>query len=141
MKTGVPFNSKNMLPSLTEVLMEVLPLSKTSSSQCTPQETDHRRLVDFTFHFQSLVDRLAAMLDFNLQQLCGPKCKDLKVKNPAKYGWEPKKLLNTLTDIYLHLDCHEFLSAIAQDEVNLAPFCAGDSPHRALLRCCAVAAC
>lgn len=121
--------------------MEFLPLSKTSSSQCTPQETDHRRLVDFAFHFQSLVDRLAAMLDFNLQQLCGPKCKDLKVKNPAKYGWEPKKLLNTLTDIYLHLDCHEFLSAIAQDEVNLAPFWAGDSPHRALLQCCAVAAC
>ena len=60
---------------------------------------------------------MAAMLDFNLQQLCGPKCKDLKVKNPSKYGWEPKKLLNTLTDIYLHLDCHEFLTAIAEDEV------------------------
>ncbi|KAL8587345.1 hypothetical protein ACOMHN_045592 [Nucella lapillus] len=68
------------------------------------------------FLSESLVDRLAAMLDFNLQQLCGPKCKDLKVKNPDKYGWEPKKLLNTLTDIYLHLDCQDFLSAIAQDE-------------------------
>lgn len=68
--------------------------------------------------FQSLVYRLAAMLDFNLQQLCGPKCKDLKVKNPAKYGWEPKKLLNTLTDIYLHLDCSEFANAIAHDEVR-----------------------
>ncbi|XP_076451864.1 LOW QUALITY PROTEIN: ubiquitin conjugation factor E4 B-like [Babylonia areolata] len=68
------------------------------------------------FLSESLVDRLAAMLDFNLQQLCGPKCKDLKVKNQEKYGWEPKKLLNTLTDIYLHLDCQEFLTAIAQDE-------------------------
>nr|KAG5707395.1 hypothetical protein BaRGS_005362 [Batillaria attramentaria] len=68
------------------------------------------------FLTETLVDRLAAMLDFNLQQLCGPKCKDLKVKNPAKYGWEPKKLLNTLTDIYLHLDCEDFATAIAQDE-------------------------
>ncbi|KAK7497939.1 hypothetical protein BaRGS_00010810 [Batillaria attramentaria] len=64
------------------------------------------------FLTETLVDRLAAMLDFNLQQLCGPKCKDLKVKNPAKYGWEPKKLLNTLTDIYLHLDCEDFATAI-----------------------------
>ncbi|KAK7093486.1 ubiquitin conjugation factor E4 B-like isoform X2 [Littorina saxatilis] len=68
------------------------------------------------FLAESLVDRLAAMLDFNLQQLCGRKCKDLKVKNPGKYGWEPKKLLNTLTDIYLHLDCDLFLTAIAADE-------------------------
>lgn len=26
-----------------------------------------------------LVDRLSSMLNFNLQQLCGPKCKNLKV--------------------------------------------------------------
>lgn len=26
-----------------------------------------------------LVDRLASMLNFNLQQLCGPKCNNLKV--------------------------------------------------------------
>jgi ubiquitin conjugation factor E4 B len=57
------------------------------------------------------------MLNFNLQQLCGPKCKNLKVKNPEKYGWEPKKLLDSLTDIYLHLDCDEFANAIANDEV------------------------
>lgn len=63
-----------------------------------------------------LGDRLAAMLNFNLQQLCGPKCKNLKVKNPEKYGWEPKKLLDSLTDIYLHLDCDEFANAIANDE-------------------------
>lgn len=27
-----------------------------------------------------LVERLASMLNFNLQQLCGPKCKNLKVR-------------------------------------------------------------
>ncbi|XP_053378562.1 ubiquitin conjugation factor E4 B-like [Mercenaria mercenaria] len=68
------------------------------------------------FLIPELVDRLAAMLNFNLQQLCGSKCKNLKVKNPEKYGWEPKKLLNSLTDIYLHLDCPKFCEAIANDE-------------------------
>ncbi|XP_064642091.1 ubiquitin conjugation factor E4 B-like [Lineus longissimus] len=63
-----------------------------------------------------LADRLTAMLNFNLQQLCGPKCKNLKVKNPDDYGWEPKKLLNQLTNIYLHLDCDEFAYSIANDE-------------------------
>ncbi|XP_012681583.2 ubiquitin conjugation factor E4 B isoform X1 [Clupea harengus] len=59
--------------------------------------------------------RLAAMLNFNLQQLCGPKCRDLKVENPEKYGFEPKKLLDQLTDIYLQLDCARFAKAIADD--------------------------
>ncbi|XP_025929721.1 ubiquitin conjugation factor E4 B isoform X3 [Apteryx rowi] len=60
--------------------------------------------------------RLAAMLNFNLQQLCGPKCRDLKVENPEKYGFEPKKLLDQLTDIYLQLDCARFAKAIADDQ-------------------------
>ena len=63
------------------------------------------------------------MLNFNLQQLCGPKCKNLKVHNPEKYGWEPKKLLSQLTDIYLHLDSDKFAQALANDEVRTKPFC------------------
>lgn len=57
------------------------------------------------------------MLNYNLQQLCGPKCRDLKVENPEKYGFEPKKLLDQLTDIYLQLDCARFAKAIADDQV------------------------
>ncbi|XP_077997981.1 ubiquitin conjugation factor E4 B-like [Glandiceps talaboti] len=63
-----------------------------------------------------LSSRLAAMLNFNLQQLCGPKCNDLKVENKEKYGFEPKKLLDQLTDIYLHLNCQKFAEAVAADE-------------------------
>nr|CAD7587727.1 unnamed protein product [Timema genevievae] len=66
-----------------------------------------------------LVDRLAAMLNFNLQQLCGPKCKNLKVRNPEKYGWEPRRLLSQLADIYLHLDCDGFAAALAGDETRI----------------------
>ena len=63
-----------------------------------------------------LVDRLAAMLNFNLQQLCGPKCKNFKVKNADSYGWEPRRLLDQLTDIYLHLDSEVFAQALADDQ-------------------------
>lgn len=63
-----------------------------------------------------IVDRLSSMLNFNLQQLCGPKCNDLKVRNPSKYGWEPRRLLEQIFDIYLHLDCDRFAEALAADE-------------------------
>ncbi|XP_046429762.1 ubiquitin conjugation factor E4 B [Neodiprion fabricii] len=78
----------------------------------------HYLTVDITEPFlrPELVGRLSAMLNFNLQQLCGPKCKNLKVKKPEKYGWEPRTLLSQLADIYLHLDCDNFAAALAGDE-------------------------
>lgn len=118
-------------------------------------------------YLQELIDRIAAMLNFNLQQLCGPKCRNLKVifchwidpvpeqvgalanlywrvivrnrfkdicyssfihyftmasivlqvKNPEKYGFEPKTLLDRLTQIYVNLDSEEFAKAVAGDQV------------------------
>lgn len=98
----------------------------TDERQCRSYLTLARETVDMLHYLTAeikepflrpeLVDRLAAMLNFNLQQLCGSKCKNLKVKNPEKYGWEPKKLLDQLTDIYLHLDCDTFAKAVAKDE-------------------------
>ncbi|XP_074108795.1 ubiquitination factor E4B [Cotesia typhae] len=78
----------------------------------------HYLTVDITEPFlrPELVCRLSAMLNFNLKQLCGPKCKDLKVKKPIKYGWEPRTLFGQLIDIYLHLDCDNFAAALASDE-------------------------
>ncbi|XP_072035141.1 ubiquitin conjugation factor E4 B-like [Amphiura filiformis] len=63
-----------------------------------------------------LCDRLAAMLNFNLQQLCGPKCNDLKVENREKYGFEPRKMLDQLTSIYINLDSEELAQSIGNDE-------------------------
>ncbi|KAH9377761.1 hypothetical protein HPB48_012176 [Haemaphysalis longicornis] len=51
----------------------------------------------------------------------GPRCKDLKVAQPEKYGWEPRRLLDQLTDVYLHLG-------------HAAPFSGGRGQGRALLR-------
>ncbi|KAL3273001.1 hypothetical protein HHI36_014457 [Cryptolaemus montrouzieri] len=94
--------------------------------QCRSYLTLGRETVDM-FHYLTidikepflrpeLVERLASMLNFNLQQLCGPKCKNLKVRNPEKYGWAPRRLLSQIVDIYLHLDCDKFASALAGDE-------------------------
>ncbi|XP_063965881.1 ubiquitin conjugation factor E4 B-like isoform X2 [Lytechinus pictus] len=63
-----------------------------------------------------LCSRLAVMLNSNLQQLCGPRCNDLRVENREKYGFEPRKMLDQLTTIYLNLDSKELVEGIAADE-------------------------
>lgn len=98
----------------------------TDERQCRSYLTLARETVDMMHYLTAeiqepflrpeLSGRLAAMLNFNLQQLCGPKCKNLKVKNPDRYCWEPRRLLDQLTDIYLHLDSDSFARAIAADE-------------------------
>ena len=40
----------------------------------------------------------------------------LQVKDPEKYNFSPKQLLNLLTDIYLHLDSDSLVVAVATDE-------------------------
>ena len=68
-----------------------------------------------------LIDRVAAMLNYNLLQLCGPKCVDLKVLDPLKYGFQPKELVKQITDIYINLDSPTFLDAVAGDERSYKP--------------------
>ncbi|TGZ63566.1 hypothetical protein CRM22_006886 [Opisthorchis felineus] len=65
-----------------------------------------------------IVDKLAAMLNFNLVQLCGPRCSSLKVRNPDSYGWAPKTLLAQIVSIYRHLDTEDgqFALAVAKDD-------------------------
>ncbi|XP_055375638.1 ubiquitin conjugation factor E4 B [Condylostylus longicornis] len=82
------------------------------------------------FMRSELVDRLSSMLNFNLQQLCGPKCNDLKVRNPAKYGWDPRRLLGQIFDIYLHLDCDRFAQALAADERSFEKHLFDDAANR-----------
>jgi len=63
-----------------------------------------------------IVERLAAMMNYNLTALVGPKCTDLKVIDPEKYRFNPKKLLTELIDIYIHLSTRqEFITAVARD--------------------------
>lgn len=77
-----------------------------------------------------LVDRLTSMLNFNLHQLCGPKCNDLKVRNPVKYGWDPRRLLGQIFDIYLHLNCTQFAASLAADERSFEKHLFEDAANR-----------
>jgi len=94
--------------------------------QCRSYLTLARETVDM-FHYLTqdiqepflrpeLADRLAAMLNYNLKQLCGNKCKNLKVRQPEKYNWDPKWLLSHLIDLYLHLDSTKLHEAVANDQ-------------------------
>uniref|UniRef100_A0A1L8DSG4 Ubiquitin conjugation factor E4 B n=1 Tax=Nyssomyia neivai TaxID=330878 RepID=A0A1L8DSG4_9DIPT len=108
--------------------------------QCKSYLTLARETVDM-FHYLTvdikepflrpeLVDRLSSMLNFNLQQLCGPKCNNLKVRTPVKYGWEPRRLLGQIIDIYLHLSCDEFAAALAADERSFEKHLFDDAADR-----------
>ncbi|TFK28063.1 ubiquitin conjugation factor E4 [Coprinopsis marcescibilis] len=68
------------------------------------------------FMMPEIVDRLAAMLDYNLAALAGPKCQDLVVREPEKLKFNPKALLSDILQVYLNLsDQQTFVEAVAGD--------------------------
>jgi ubiquitin conjugation factor E4 B len=68
------------------------------------------------FMMPEIVDRLAAMLDYNLQALVGPKCQELKVRNPEKYKFKPRELLGDIVQVFMNLsDEPVFVGAVAGD--------------------------
>ncbi|KAI9048700.1 hypothetical protein LZ554_007531 [Drepanopeziza brunnea f. sp. 'monogermtubi'] len=75
-----------------------------------------------SFTMPEIVDRVAAMLNFNLDLLVGPKSTELKVDDPKKYQFDPKTLLAEFTDIYLNLGSSEnFYNAVARDGRSYKP--------------------
>ncbi|GMM33434.1 ubiquitin-ubiquitin ligase [Saccharomycopsis crataegensis] len=68
------------------------------------------------FTKSEIVNRLAGMLDYNLNQLVGPKYGDLKVQNPEKYQFNPRKLLTDISKIFVNLSKEiDFITAVARD--------------------------
>jgi ubiquitin conjugation factor E4 B len=68
------------------------------------------------FMMPEIVGRLAAMLDYNLDALVGPRCQELNVKNPEKYQFYPKQLLSDVLQVFLNLsEEEEFIQAVAED--------------------------
>lgn len=69
-----------------------------------------------------VVDRVAVMLNYNLAALVGPKCNNLKIRDPHKVGFDPKKMLTELVGVYLNLsEQPEFPYALARDERSFKP--------------------
>ncbi|RDB17892.1 Ubiquitin conjugation factor E4 [Hypsizygus marmoreus] len=68
------------------------------------------------FMMPEIVHRLAAMLDYNLVALVGPKYQELKVREPEKLKFNPKTLLSDILQVFLNLsDQPEFIKAVAGD--------------------------
>ncbi|CAN3476366.1 E4 ubiquitin-protein ligase Ufd2p [Diutina catenulata] len=75
------------------------------------------REVPQAFTLTEVVDRLAAMVDYNLAALVGPKCSNLKVEQPEKYQFDPKRTLADLCTIYVNLAGQkEFMVAVSRDQ-------------------------
>lgn len=75
-----------------------------------------------SFTMPEIVQRLADMMDYNLDTLVGPKSLNLKVKDPSKYHFAPRMLLAEIVDIYLNLGgSTRFIEAVARDGRSYKP--------------------
>ena len=74
------------------------------------------------FTMPEIVQRLADMLDYNLETLVGPKSRDLIVENKEEYDFQPKTLLSEMVDVYLNLrNQNNFIEAVARDGRSYKP--------------------
>jgi len=74
------------------------------------------------FTMPEIVQRLASMLNYNLETLAGPKARELKVENPEKYHFRPGALLSDFVDIYINLGSSpDFIMAVATDGRSYRP--------------------
>ncbi|XP_059482914.1 ubiquitin conjugation factor E4 A [Neocloeon triangulifer] len=68
------------------------------------------------FCHPTMVDRLAAMLNYFVVRLTGPKSKELKVSNMKECAFEPGNLVIDISKIYINLgDSEEFCAAVSRD--------------------------
>ena len=75
-----------------------------------------------SFTMPEIVQRLADMLDYNLDAMVGPKSSHLKVENPQEYGFNPGLLLAEIVDVYVNLkDKESFIFAVARDGRSYKP--------------------
>ncbi|KAL9619118.1 MAG: hypothetical protein Q9160_006207 [Pyrenula sp. 1 TL-2023] len=74
------------------------------------------------FTMPEIVQRLADMLDYNLDAMVGPKSSNLKVENLESYNFNPKILLAEFVSVYLNLRAKpNFILAVARDGRSYKP--------------------
>ncbi|KAJ5176245.1 uncharacterized protein N7482_002122 [Penicillium canariense] len=80
-----------------------------------------------SFTMPEIVQRLADMLNYNLDAMAGPKSSQLKVEENVKlmaekYGFDPPVVLSEIASIYLNLmKKQSFITAIARDGRSYKP--------------------
>lgn len=68
------------------------------------------------FCHASMVERIAAMLNYFLLNLVGPKKKDFKVKDKSTLEFDPASMVKEICRIYVNLvGSHEFCLAVSQE--------------------------
>ena len=74
------------------------------------------------FTMPEIVQRLADMLDYNLDSLAGKKQSELKVRDQAQYSFNPAALLSHIMSVYLNLkDKSSFITAVGRDGRSYKP--------------------
>ncbi|KAI1923414.1 Ubiquitin conjugation factor E4 [Ophidiomyces ophidiicola] len=75
-----------------------------------------------SFTMPEIVQRLADMLNYNLDAMVGPKSANLRVDNLASYHFNPRSLLSEIVDVYLNLMAKDnFILAVARDGRSYKP--------------------
>ena len=75
-----------------------------------------------SFTMPEIVQRLADMLDYNLDAMVGPKSSNLKVGKLEEYNFNPRTLLGEIVDVYLNLSSKpNFILAVARDGRSYRP--------------------
>ncbi|EFW20031.1 hypothetical protein D8B26_003499 [Coccidioides posadasii str. Silveira] len=75
-----------------------------------------------SFTMPEIVQRLADMLNYNLDAMVGPKSSNLRVDNLASYNFNPRALLSEIVDVYLNLmQKDNFILAVARDGRSYKP--------------------
>jgi len=68
------------------------------------------------FSMPEVVQRLADMLDYNLDIMVGDRRKSLRVAQPQEYGFHPRQLLADFVSVFTNLsEMQSFVQAIARD--------------------------
>eukprot|EP01118_Nematostelium_gracile_P007678 TRINITY_DN2510_c0_g1_i4.p1 TRINITY_DN2510_c0_g1~~TRINITY_DN2510_c0_g1_i4.p1 ORF type:complete len:1002 (+),score=228.78 TRINITY_DN2510_c0_g1_i4:105-3110(+) len=68
------------------------------------------------FMAPEMVERIAQMLNYFIFHLAGQKQLEFKVKDPQRFHFNPKLLLSTIVEIYLHFSTNEsFIEAVVKD--------------------------
>ena len=80
------------------------------------------RDVAVVFMLPELAGRVASMLNYFLSKLVGPKSTEIKVKDPDKYFFQPKKLLCEIATAFTHFAPYdEFAHAVVRDTRSYDP--------------------
>jgi ubiquitin conjugation factor E4 A len=78
--------------------------------------------INAVFTHPTMVDRIAAMLNFFLKNLVGPNRKSFKVKNLEEFSFRPGEIVTDICKIYVNLqNCDSFLASVSRDGRSYSP--------------------